>query len=385
MAVSVASSPNAAAGAAPPLLPAALSARLNTDLAGLAQANSVIDARSPAEYALDHIPGAVNCPALSDAERREVGTLYVQVGAFEARRLGGGLMAAHLADYARTTWADRPRSWRPAVYCWRGGMRSGAMVQWMRMVGWDARQLTGGYKTWRRHVLELVTSRPGALIWRVVAGSTGSGKTHLLHALAARGEQVLDLEGLAGHRGSVLGGLPGAPQPSQTAFETRLAVALAAFDAARPVWVEAESPRIGTVHLPVPLVQAMRAAPQVVAQPSLAARQAFLLRDYAHLLQDRAGLVHLVGKLRGLHANEMIARWQAWAEAGQFAPLVGELLGLHYDPLYARALRAAAAREAPLARLHADALDAATFSRWAGELMALPAEGHRSHAAALAR
>ncbi len=200
----------------------------------IADFDTLIDARSPAEYALDHIPGAINCPVLDDEERRFVGTIYKQRGAFEAKRVGGAMVAAHLAEHLRTRFADMPRGWRPLVYCWRGGLRSGSFVQWLRLVGWDAQQLNGGYKRWRGHVIECIDQLAPQLPLRVLCGATGSAKTRVLQALAIAGEQVLDLEDLAAHKGSVLGGWPGRPQPSQKAFETQLAAQLKAFDLTRP-------------------------------------------------------------------------------------------------------------------------------------------------------
>jgi tRNA 2-selenouridine synthase len=298
--------------------------------------DTLIDARSPAEYALDHLPGAVNCPVLDDEERRIVGTLYKQQGAFEARRVGGAMVAANLAAHLRGPFADKPRDWRPLVYCWRGGMRSGSMVTTLRLVGWDAQQLAGGYKSWRRHVIERIEALGPKLRLRVVCGATGSAKTRVLQALAEAGAQVLDLEGLACHKGSVLGTLPGRPQPSQKAFETGLAEQLEALDLDRPVYVEAESNKIGRLSVPPALVEPMRASPCVEIEATLQARLDYLLRDYAYLGDDRRALAEKIGLLHGLQSNETLARWQNWALQGNLRPLLAELMALHYDPLYAR-------------------------------------------------
>ena len=302
----------------------------------LAQANTIIDARSPAEYAIDHIPGAINCPVLTDDERRIVGTIYKQTGSFEARRVGGAMVADNLATHLRTVFHERPRGWTPVVYCWRGGLRSGSMVQWLRLVGWDARQLGGGYKRYRRHVIETLETLAPRLRFRVLCGATGSAKTRVLHALAARGEQTLDLEGAAEHKGSVLGGVPGVAQPTQKRFETLVATALGRFDPERTVWVEAESRKIGRIALPTVLLDALRAAPCVEIAAPQSARLAFLLRDYAYLGEDRDRLARQIELLRGLQSNETIARWREWAVAGALEPLFDELMRLHYDPLYAR-------------------------------------------------
>lgn len=300
----------------------------------------LIDARSPSEFALDHLPGAINCPVLDDEERRIVGTLYKQQGAFEARRVGGAMVAANLARHLWSEqFADQPAHWKPLVYCWRGGMRSGSMVTWLRLVGWEAQQLAGGYKAWRRHVMDELEQRAPKLPLRVLCGATGSGKTRILQALAAQGEQVLDLEDCARHRGSVLGAWPGVPQPSQTAFETALVQQIEAFDLQRPVYVEAESAKIGLRTVPLPLLLQLRSSPCIEVGVNVVARLEFLLRDYAHLGDDRTALAQKLGGLRELHGNEVIGRWQVWALAGELRPLFGELMARHYDPLYQRSQR----------------------------------------------
>lgn len=302
----------------------------------LHQFRTIIDARSPSEFALDHIPGAINCPVLDDEERRIVGTMYKQQGAFEARRVGGAMVAANLARHLREQFAEHPANWKPLVYCWRGGMRSGSMVTWLRLVGWDAQQLHGGYKAWRRHVIDRLAALAPQLQLRVICGPTGSAKTRVLQALAAQGHQVLDLEACARHRGSVLGAWPGVAQPSQTAFETGLAHQLEMVDLQRPVYVEAESSKIGRVTVPLELIRHLRASPCIEIQASSAARLDFLLRDYANLGDDPDRLCQQLGALKELHGKDVIGRWQAWAQARALQPLFAELMALHYDPLYAR-------------------------------------------------
>ncbi len=298
--------------------------------------DTIIDARSPAEYALDHIPGAINCPVLDDEERRIVGTLYMQQGAFEARRVGGAMVAANLARHLREGFAERPATWKPLVYCWRGGLRSGSMASWLRLVGWDAQQLAGGYKRWRRHVIDLIDTLAPHLPLVVICGATGSAKTRVLQALAAQGHQVLDLEAFAAHKGSLLGALPGQEQPSQTAFETRIAEMLERIDMARPLYIEGESRRIGRINVPVPLVERMRASPLVEIAAEPAVRLAYLLRDYAYLGAQPEWLAQQLGMLKELHGKAVVARWQDWARQGDLPALFAELSALHYDPAYAR-------------------------------------------------
>ncbi|WPB55177.1 tRNA 2-selenouridine(34) synthase MnmH [Xylophilus sp. GOD-11R] len=336
--------------------------------------DALIDARSPAEFALDHIPGAINCPVLDDEERRIVGTLYKQTGAFEARRIGGAMVAANLARHLQGPFAEHPASWKPLVYCWRGGLRSGSMVTWMRMVGWDAQQLAGGYKAFRRHVLDQLQSLCGRLRLVIVCGATGSAKTRVLHALADQGAQVLDLEFFASHKGSLLGQLPGQPQPSQKRFETLIATTLESFDPARPVYVEGESPRIGRLNLPLELVASMRAAPCVEVQASDAARLAYLLEDYAYLGDDPQQLADRLGLLKEMQGKENVARWQAWAHTRDLAPLFAELMALHYDPHYDKSQSRHFARWAERRPLAADDLSPDAVARIATRVLALEAD-----------
>jgi len=302
----------------------------------LADFDEIIDARSPAEYADDHVPGAISCPVLSDEERARVGTIYKQVSPFEARKLGAVLVARNIAGHVETLFLDKPKSWRPLVYCWRGGQRSGAFMHILREIGWDAHRLDGGYKQWRREVLAALAALPAQFRFIVVSGATGSAKSRVLEALAAEGAQIMHLEEMAAHKGSVLGNLPDEPQPSQRNFETRLHQAFSGLDRQRPVFVEAESRRIGSLQLPNELVAAIRAAPCVRIQAARQARVDFLMHDYAYLLAEPARLADQIGQLRGLQSGETVAHWQELIDNRDFAKLVDELLEKHYDPLYQR-------------------------------------------------
>jgi len=301
--------------------------------------DAVIDARSPAEYAEDRLPGALNWPTLDDEERRVVGTLYKQTSALEARKLGAVLAARRIAGHLEAHLADKPREWRPLVYCWRGGQRSGAMAWFLSQIGFRTAQLQGGYKAFRALVRAQLETLPAPLTLVVVAGRTGSGKTRLLQRLAAHGEQVLDLEALACHRGSVLGGLPGRPQPSQKHFDTLVWQALHGFDPARPVYVESESARIGSLRVPEMLLRRMRLDARVVRidMPD-AARVALLLDEYAFFADDPEGFCRLLQALVELQGHARVESWQAMARAGRWAELFAALMAEHYDPLYERSM-----------------------------------------------
>jgi tRNA 2-selenouridine synthase len=298
--------------------------------------DTIIDARTPAEYALDHVPGAVSAPVLDDAERAQVGTLYKQVSPFEAKKVGGALVAKNVARHVATLFKDRPAGWKPLVYCWRGGKRSGAMAHILREIGWQAETLPGGYRAYRRWVVETLTTLPAERDFIVVHGPTGSGKSRFLAALERAGGRVLDLERLAAHRGSVLGGLPGEPQPTQKWFESRLLAGLQALESARPVFIEGESKKIGELQVPEALMARMRASRCIVLDTPLEARVTLLLEEYRHFLANRPALEAQLDCLTALHGRERIAEWKALAAAGAWREFVARLLREHYDPAYRR-------------------------------------------------
>ena len=310
--------------------------RRTTDLSAAARAgfDVIIDVRSPAEFAEDHIPGAINLPVLDDAERAEIGTLYVQSSKFLARRIGAAKVARNIAAHLDGALTDRDGSFRPLVHCWRGGQRSGAMVAVMDQIGWPVTMLDGGYMTWRRKVQ---TTLYGEAAWSVVLldGGTGSGKTALLPRLAERGVQTIDLEGLAGHRGSLFGAT-GQAQPSQKLFESRLFETLEGLDPTRPVVVEAESSRIGARTVPPALWSAMGAASVIELSAPVEARAAFSARVYADIAADVAALDTALGRLPPHHSKEAVARWKAMARDGRTTDLAAALIADHYDPAYRR-------------------------------------------------
>ena len=296
--------------------------------------DTVIDVRSPAEYAEDHIPGAISLPVLDNEERARVGTLYKQVSPFRARKIGAALVFRNAARHVEGPLAHHEGNWRPLVYCWRGGQRSGSFGWMLGQIGWRSDVIAGGYQTYRRLVHKALydTALPHRLI--LLDGFTGTAKTALLQRVAARGGQVLDLEGLANHRGSLLGGL--GPQPSQKAFESGIACALAGMDPARPVLVEAESSKIGARIVPPSLWEVMKTAPRIEVQVPLAARISYLSEAYADILDDHAKLAEALAPLRGLRGHEVVDRWVALSASGQRAALTEALMTEHYDPAYAK-------------------------------------------------
>jgi tRNA 2-selenouridine synthase len=296
--------------------------------------DAIIDARSEAEYALDHLPGALNWPTLNNAERHEIGTLYAKMGAFEARKLGAAYAAANIASHLQAYMADKPKGWKPLIYCWRGGQRSGSLALVLGQIGFSVQQLQGGYKAFRAAMLLDMARLSTQFEWRVLCGPTGVGKTRLLQSLRQAGEQVLDLEALANHRSSVLGLVPGSTQPSQKHFDTLVWNALRQLDPARPVYVESESKRIGQVSISDELMQAMRNAPCLSLQMPLPERVRLLQQDYDFFVKDTAHFCARLDALIDLRGHATVKHWQDLARKGQTAQAVEEILAMHYDPLY---------------------------------------------------
>lgn len=328
--------------------------RRTTDLGPAARDayDALIDVRSPSEFVGDHLPGAINLPVLDDAQRTEVGTEYVQGSKFLARRRGAALVARSIAAHLEGALGDRDGAFRPLVYCWRGGQRSGAMVTVMDQVGWPVTVLEGGYQTWRRQVTAALYDTPAPLRVVLLDWPTGSGKTELLARLQARGLQTLDLEALARHRGSLFGGLPGG-QPAQKLFESRLYDALCRLDPSRPVVVEAESSRIGERVVPPSLWAAMQAARVIELSAPVEARARYTAGTYAEISADAPALDDALTRLPRHHAKAAVGAWRELARRGAFEALAAALIEAHYDPAYARA---GAGRQAPLARVSTGAL-----------------------------
>ncbi|WP_238368035.1 tRNA 2-selenouridine(34) synthase MnmH [Mesobacterium pallidum] len=298
--------------------------------------DSIIDVRSPAEYVEDHVPGAISLPVLDNEERAQVGTIYKQESPFTARKLGAALVARNAARHLQGPLADKDGGWRPLVYCWRGGQRSGSFSVILAQVGWRSDVVQGGYKAYRKLVVQAMHEAPLPHRLVLIDGLTGTGKTDLLALLAETGAQVVDLEGIGRHRGSLFGGMPGG-QPAQKMFESRLAMAFGALDPARPVFVEAESAKVGDLLVPPSVWKAMQAAPRIELAAPVAARAAYTVTAYDDIVADRAALGAVLDQLRPYQPRELIARWHGLAQAGEMQALAAELMAQHYDPRYIRA------------------------------------------------
>ena len=310
--------------------------RLSVDvsLADIDKFDTIIDVRSPSEFADDHIPGAINLPVLDNQQRSEIGTIYKQISRFTAKREGAAMVAQNIAAHLQNSLRDKVRDWRPLIYCWRGGQRSGAMAQIFSDIGWHCSVIDGGYKSYRRHVLDCLDDLPKQLSLIILSGQTGTAKTHILRAAFAKGAPVIDLEKLACHRGSLLGREPGQPQPSQRYFESCLCQALKQYDTEGPILVEAESNKIGNIHIPPRFWAAMRNAITIRVTAPIDARVNFLQRDYAHLINHPEFIMPLLSKLKHRHSAKKLADWNEMVNRKDWVGFVKSLLETHYDPSY---------------------------------------------------
>jgi len=248
------------------------------------------------------------------------------------------------------------------------------MAHVLREVGWDAKTLEGGYKAYRRYVVDSLAALPERFTFRVIHGVTGSGKSRLLRTLDAAGAQVLDLEDLAAHRGLLLGTLPERPQPSQKMFESLLLRKILAFDASKEVYVEGESKKIGQLQVSEALIARMRASECLLLRTDTATRVALLMDEYRHFFSDVTKLGTLLDCLVGMHSRERIDEWKALAAAGAWPELVARLLEEHYDPAYRRSAahnfpRLSAARDFAL-----DSAEPPAFDRLARSILHARAE-----------
>ena len=308
-------------------------------LTRLGEFADVIDARSEGEFAEDHLPGAINWPSLNNEERKLVGTEYKQISAFDAKKRGAAMVAQNIARHLERDVIHKPRDWQPLVYCWRGGKRSGSLALILDQIGFNVTLVDGGYKAFRTALVAALPDLAAQFGYRVICGTTGSGKTRLLQALRAQGAQVLDLEALANHRSSVLGVIPGIPQPTQKAYDSLIWAALKSFDASRPVYIESESKKVGNVAIPEGLITAMRAAPCLQLDLSEDERVELLLEDYDFFVKDIEYFCDRLSALTQARGKEVVTGWQTRARSGDVASVVRELLVNHYDPVYLQSMK----------------------------------------------
>jgi tRNA 2-selenouridine synthase len=303
--------------------------------------SEIIDVRSENEFAADHILEAINLPVLNNEERAKVGTIYKQVSPFEARKMGAALVSKNISQHLNIHFANKDKNYAPLIYCWRGGQRSNSLALVLAQIGWQVTVLEGGYQTYRAYVRQQLATLPLQFHYKILCGLTGTGKTHLLHQLSQQGEQILDLEKLANHRGSLLGQQWKENlvlQPSQKKFESLLLRELQQFETSKIVWVESESNKIGEIYLPLIFWEQMKQASCVEIQLPIAIRIKWLLQEYPHLVSNPELLKNKLKFLKNRYGRQKVEQWFNLIARQKFRDLIYDLLVNHYDPAYQRSL-----------------------------------------------
>jgi tRNA 2-selenouridine synthase len=316
----------------------------------------MVDARSQREYAEDHIPGAVNLPVVDDEEYAEVGTTH-KTDKHRAYLIGVSYALKNMSRAIDDLVARYPRDARMLVYCFRGGKRSKLWLDTLSTIGFKVDRLPGGWKAYRAWVREQLDQVPRRFRYNVLCGPTGCGKTRLLTALESVGAQVLDLEALAQHHGSLIGEYPGVPQPTQKWFDSSLLAKLRGFDPKRPIWIESESKKIGAIQLPEALLESFRCGRVFAVEAPMSERVKLWREDYGHFETDPASLIEKLRNLRPLIGGEEFALWETLAAQHRMPELFERLMVAHYDPAYSRSIgrNFPAYKDAP--KLMLDSLD----------------------------
>ncbi|MDJ0658086.1 MAG: tRNA 2-selenouridine(34) synthase MnmH [Crocosphaera sp.] len=304
--------------------------------------SEIIDVRSEHEFSEDHIPGAINLPVLKNEERRKIGTIYKQISPFEAKKLGASFIFNNISQHIYQQFLDKKSDYTPLIYCWRGGQRSQSLAIILAQIGWDVMVLKGGYKTYRSYVCQELATLPLQFNYNILCGLTGTGKTYFLQGLKQQGYQILDLEKVANHRGSLLGEKWKSDvksQPSQKYFDSLLLQQFQQFDVHQPIWIESESYKIGNVYLPGSLWKKMKQSPCVEIQLPLEKRVNFLLGEYSYLTENPEILKDKLKYLKTYYGWNKVSQWYDWIEGKEWKQLVEDLLITHYDPAYERSLK----------------------------------------------
>lgn len=296
--------------------------------------DDVIDVRSPLEFKEDHIIGAINCPVLSDQERELIGKVYKKDSTFKAKVLGSSIISMNISKILKKYFVNKPGSWRPLVYCWRGGQRSKALSIIMTEVGWRATQLTGGYKLYRHDVRNKIDEIAKKLKITLISGKTGTGKTRLLQQIHHLGGQIIDLENIANHKGSLLGKKINSPQPFQKFFESQLFYHLKNLNIRKKVFIEAESSKIGDLHIPKALWLKMLSSKKINVESSIESRVNFLLDDYKYVQIENDFFNPLLNGLKQRINKEILIEWNSLIKKQDWKLLTKSLLVNHYDPSY---------------------------------------------------
>ncbi|MDG2459007.1 MAG: tRNA 2-selenouridine(34) synthase MnmH [Alphaproteobacteria bacterium] len=296
--------------------------------------DTIIDVRSPLEFIEDHIVGAINCPVLSDLERQKVGTIYKKESSFKAKIIGSSLTAKNIAFHIENKFMEKKGSWQPLIYCWRGGQRSKAFSIVLSEVGWRTNQLKGGYKEYRNQVINFLDNIGPKLKITLISGKTGSAKTKILKSIENEGGQILDLEGLANHKGSLLGKIPDLIQPSQKFFESLIFNKIQKLNLKDKIYIEAESSKIGNIHIPKSIWKKMINSPRIEISANVELRAKFLVSDYDYMCNNPTLINPIIKGLKNRLSKELFDEWTNLIDRKKWFDLTKSFLENHYDPSY---------------------------------------------------
>ena len=296
--------------------------------------DTIIDVRSPLEFAEDHIVGAINCPVLSDLERQKVGTIYKKESSFKAKIIGSSLTAKNIAFHIENKFMEKKGSWQPLIYCWRGGQRSKAFSIVLSEVGWRTNQLKGGYKEYRNQVINFLDNIGPKLKITLISGKTGSAKTKILKSIENEGGQILDLEGLANHKGSLLGKIPDLIQPSQKFFESLIFNKIQNLNLKDKIYIEAESSKIGNIHIPKSIWKKMIKSPRIEISANVELRAKFLVSDYDYMCNNPTLINPIIKGLKNRLSKKLFDEWTNLIDRKKWFDLTKSFLENHYDPSY---------------------------------------------------
>ena len=296
--------------------------------------DTIIDVRSPLEFAEDHIVGAINCPVLSDLERQKVGTIYKKESSFKAKIIGSSLTAKNIAFHIENNFMEKKGAWQPLIYCWRGGQRSKAFSIVLSEVGWRTNQLKGGYKEYRNQVINFLDNIGPKLKITLISGKTGSAKTKILKSIENEGGQILDLEGLANHKGSLLGKIPDLIQPSQKFFESLIFNKIQNLNLKDKIYIEAESSKIGNIHIPKSIWKKMIKSPRIEISANVELRAKFLVSDYDYMCNNPTLINPIIKGLKNRLSKELFDEWTNLIDRKKWFDLTKSFLENHYDPSY---------------------------------------------------
>ena len=299
--------------------------------------DDVIDVRSPLEFEDDRIPGSINLPVLYNAEREMIGTMYKQKSKFEAKKLGASIVSKNISDHLKDYLYNKNRDWLPLIYCWRGGQRSYALATILDQIGWKVEVVDGGYKSFRKHISEFLNRNIDRYYLILLTGNTGTAKTKVLNLIEKRNGQTIDLESLANHKGSVFGS-QGQKQPSQKLFETLIYDKVKNLKTGEPIFVEAESNKIGNLHIPKEFWKLMKSSPQIEISATVEQRAQFLVEEYSEITSDLDLLEKQITSLSTIAGPKVVESWLQMAKNKEFIELAKQLIEKHYDPRYKRGL-----------------------------------------------